>query len=206
MIRIRKNKGGFTLVELMVCIIIFVAMTALLVFKYGNFNQSVLLTNLTYDTALTLRTAQNYGLSVKGGLTDSGGTLVSCNSDSFNCAYGVAFTSKTAGSGHLTNNKFILFVDKQNNGKYNGSDDDITVYTLKGGATISKICVISDDCSQTVDEIYISFKRPDPSAMMCSGGCSPKKQYSYVRIVIKGTDNSTRSLSVRSNGQISVDI
>ncbi len=56
---------GFTLIELVISIAIFVIMTALVVAKYGNFNQGALLTDTAYDIALVLHTAQSYGLSVK---------------------------------------------------------------------------------------------------------------------------------------------
>ena len=71
---IPSRSGGFTLIELIVSVAIFVFMTALVVAKYGNFNQSVLMTDLAYDIALTLRTAQTYGVSVQGQAPGSGPT------------------------------------------------------------------------------------------------------------------------------------
>src|SRR4051812_36480456 len=65
MFSLSKKSKGFTLVELMISVAIFIILTVLLVAKYGNFNQGVLFTNLAYDMALTLRTAQTYGLSVQ---------------------------------------------------------------------------------------------------------------------------------------------
>ena len=41
-----KFQKGYTLVELVITITIFAAMTAYLLAKYGTFNQSVALTNL----------------------------------------------------------------------------------------------------------------------------------------------------------------
>ena len=67
-------------------------------------DKSVLLTNITYSTALAIRTAQNYGLSVKG-------AAVTCQSDGpFQCAYGVAFSSSPT-PGDFDRTKFILFAD-----------------------------------------------------------------------------------------------
>ena len=100
-------------------------MTSLLVAKYGNFNKSVLLTNAVYSTALAIRTAQNYGLSVKGA-----GASARCGSgDSFQCAYGVAFSTTDSG-------KFALFLDANGNGIKDTGESDISTYTLKNGATI----------------------------------------------------------------------
>ena len=200
-----QNNRAFTLIELLVCITIFVIMTALLLFKYGNFNQSVLLTNLAYDTALTIRTAQNYGLSVKA-VKDASGADVICSSSNFQCAYGVMLSSDPIGA-DVNNTKFILFADNNKDGQYNISAGDrlISTYTLKRGATISLVCAGSESICTVGSQISINFMRPDPSADICLG-TSCGSTYTYAKITIKGTDNTTRSISVRSNGQISVDI
>ncbi|MEI8327927.1 MAG: type II secretion system protein [Candidatus Taylorbacteria bacterium] len=193
MLRSRKHNRGFTLIELLVCITIFIIMTSLLVAKYGNFNKSVLLTNAVYSTALAIRTAQNYGLSVKG-------AGASCGSgDSFQCAYGVAFSTTDSG-------KFALFLDANGNGIKEAVESDISTYTLKNGATISGAC-FTDVCTES-GTAYISFKRPDPSAIICGGASSNiiVCDKTYAKITISATDGSKRSISVRSNGQISVDI
>ncbi len=182
-------------------------MTALMVVKYGNFNQSVLLTNLVYDTALTIRTAQNYGLSVKG-VKDASGAPVSCGNSTadpnFQCAYGVAFDS-SAGN----NDRFTLFAIADP-GQVAGSNNRISIstYTLKRGATISGVCGGDDTCNAIPgQQLYITFKRPDPSAnIVFVDSGAPQSSDDYAKITIKGTDNTMRSISVRSNGQISVDI
>ncbi len=209
--RSRKHNRAFTLIELMVCITIFVIMTALMLAKYGNFNQSVLLTNLAYDMALQLRTAQNYGLSVKN-VKNSAGNDVVCNSAStagqaFQCAYGIAFSS-TSGT-DFNKTTFILFADMNNDNAYDGSSVDqlISTYTLKRGATIGSLVIcISSDCSQKTlpDHLFVTFRRPDPTALITVDATDSLK--SYAKITIKGTDGSTRTISVRDNGQISVDI
>lgn len=203
MIRSRKHNRAFTLIELLVCITIFVIMTALLMAKYGNFNQSVLLTNLAYETALQLRTAQNYGLSVKS-VKDSSGADVLCNAGtSFQCAYGIEFDMTTP-------TQFQLFaepltsIDHTNT---SGVDTTINTYTLKRGAKISGYCYgsVTVCTSATAGKLDIMFRRPDPTAFIyytnSSSALTP-----YSKIIIKGTDGSTRSISVSDNGQISVDI
>src|ERR1035437_4022736 len=105
----RKDGGvsaGFTLVELMVTVGIFLFMTALVVAKYGSFNDGTLLTSMSYDVALTLRSAQSYGLNVQ-----------SYNSQNlFNYPYGIHFSS-AAGS----NNQMILFADVNVNNIYDSA-------------------------------------------------------------------------------------
>lgn len=189
------KKKGFTLVELMVSVSIFVFMTALLLTKYGNFNQSVLLTNLAYDIALTIRTAQTYGLSVQR----STGSATS-----FRYAYGVHF-DKTIGN----NQKIILFTDSNNNKIFNSSDDIIiSTYNIKRGAKIFDFC-ISDLCSISpgnIDKVDISFLRPNPDARICviAGGVETCNQ-AYLKIIVQATDGSTRNVVIRRTGQVSVE-
>jgi len=100
-------KRAFTLVELMVSVGIFLMMTGLVVAKYGNFNQSVLLTNLAYDVALTIRTAQTYGLSVRN-------NDLSNSSSDFQSGYGVHLDTSTrpdSNSGNNFNQEIIFFAD-----------------------------------------------------------------------------------------------
>ncbi len=201
---------AFTLIELLVSVGIFTMMTALVVAKYGNFNQSVLMTNLAYDVALTIRTAQTYGLSVKNSDTTN-------STAQFQHAYGVHFdTSSTLdtilSNGNKKNQELVLFVDLNDDGKFTDSNQMVSTYAIKRGAYISSVCIVSG-CSYGDPDSYsfvkpglgvvdVSFKRPDPDAKICfNSECNFPK---YVEISIKGTDGSIRVVSVRSNGQISV--
>jgi len=180
---------GFTLVELIVSISIFAMMTALVVAKYGTFNQSVLLTNLAYDMALTIRTAQTYGVSVR---QEGGG---------FKYPYGVSFDAGGT--------QFVFFVDADlpPNGLYDGGTVDVPLntYTLKRGAIIEEVCTgtSADSCTAEAT-IAITYTRPDPDARICHVSCETTLPQ-YARITIKGTDGSTRAVVVRKNGQISVE-
>ncbi len=201
-----ETGDGFTLVELIVSVGIFVMMTALLVARYGTFNQSVLLTNLAYDVALTIRTAQTYGLSIKG------------QGSSFQNIYGVEFSTDTAIDGNPSfslpkNGEIVLFASRNGNSTRDpGEDVTGGTYALKRGAKISSMCVGSgpgvSTCTpfsdpQTID---ISFKRPDPDSLICvvSSDSSCTILYPYAEITLQATDGSTRVVSVRRNGQISV--
>lgn len=204
-----KNKGAFTIIELVVCITIFSVMTALVVAKYGNFNQSVLLTDLAYDTAITVRTAQTYGLSVQNSQVGS---------NSFSYGYGVDFCANASGCNGPTgitiaNIQLVLFADTDVNGstfgdgKYDNSDIQESLYTITRGAIVSGFC-FSDGCSSPDSGVYtrldITFKRPNPDAVINaynSSGWTPKP---YAAILIKGTDGSLRQVIVRGTGQVSV--
>ena len=200
---------GFTIIELIVSIAIFAFMTALVISKYGTFNQNTLLVNVAYDMALTVRTAQSYGLSVKS---------VDGSSNNFNASYGVHFDMSDT-------QHFMLFVDKTKSGLYNSSDptEIITTYALNSGAKISAICLASDTnspCSDVSlansDKLDITYRRPNPDAYFCKNGsgelCGNEPNSNnlitdkpIVFITITSSDGTNKqNVVIRKNGQISV--
>jgi prepilin-type N-terminal cleavage/methylation domain-containing protein len=193
--------AGFTLIELMVTVGIFLFMTALVVAKYGSFNDGTLLTSMAYDVALTLRDAQSYGLNVQGYTPSSA-------PQNFNNPYGIHFSSASG------SNQMILFADSNTNKVYDGSTVDglITTYTLTNGGLISSICVTntppipSATCSSAVvaTSLDITFKRPDPNAIITANSLSGTT-YAYAEIQVENASKtSTRAIVVRETGEIAV--
>lgn len=172
------NKG-FTILELIVSIAIFAFMTALLLAKYGNFNQGVLLTNLAYDVALSIRNAQSYGLNVKSS---------SRTADNFGGKFGVHFST-------TDNTKFIFFIDNGDGVYGTLGDADISTSNIQRGSKISSLG------SGGVSTLDITFKRPDPNAIIKGNGGSPLNS---AEITLEAIDGSTRKVLVNSTGQISV--
>ena len=70
--RSRKTTTGFSLVELIVVMGIFTIMTSIVIFNYGRFSSNLIVTNLAYESALAVRQAQVYGISVKNTSGDGG--------------------------------------------------------------------------------------------------------------------------------------
>ena len=202
-----KNKG-FTLVELMVSLAIFAFMTAFLVAKYGTFNQGILLTNLAYEVALTIRNAQSYGLNVKSRPVSESGSVITNYSTDFGYPYGVHFAT---GAGNDT--KMIFFVDIDRDGLYDSTtgilepiSESLSTYNIKRGSYISAICVPpgnSNNCNNTIDILDVTFKRPDPNAIIKSS--LGNQDHNRAEITIRSTDGGTRKVIVRRTGQISVE-
>ena len=200
---------GFTLTELLVTLSIFVFMTALIVSKYGAFNQNTFLTDTAYDIALNIHTAQTYGVSVKG--TDYTDPNFGGASQTFDTAYGVdMFTSP--GLNKLT----YLFTDSDKNGVYNPGELEIPS-NLARGAYISAFCVGTGpaDCKTDPHSIgspiahaSVAFKRPNPDALISVDDTTPPgtmEQWPYLQITVTSSDGSnSRTVFVRQNGQISV--
>jgi prepilin-type N-terminal cleavage/methylation domain-containing protein len=203
----RATKSGFTLIELMVSLAIFAFMTAFLLAKYGTFDQNTLLTNLAYDTAITIRSAQSYGLNVQGVLnasTCNGQAGFTAGNPCFFYPYGVHFGNPTP------NNQFILFTDLNqgtaNAGLYTGSNEDVSKYTMNRGYTIQSICAgtASSTCAQ-LSSLDITFKRPNPDAIIDGaqlvGGPVTNQAYAKITLTANGL---TQSVVVQSTGQISI--
>ncbi len=194
---VQKNlfSRGFTLIELMVTVGIFVFMTALLLAKYNSFYSGTIFNNLAYDIALTIRQAQTYGISVRVANPSIPGN--------FRVAYGVHFAT-------ATNDQFVLFADTAADKLYDPAGDlDEKKYYIKQGAKIDSICAgtSSSDC-QSVEALDISFLRPDPSARFLysrSGVRYRNPTDSYVEITLQSGDGTaTKKVVVTKVGQISV--
>ena len=187
-----KVSGGFTLLEMLVSISIFTIVTTIAIFSNNQFNSSVLLTNLTYEIALSVREAQSYGVLIKAPST----------SDYFNSGYGIRFVRGDS--------EYFLFEDKAADvnladslpdGKYNSSDDAILhTYKLRGGNKISQICLTESSASPRPD-VDITFLRPNPDARIRNGN----DNFNKAEICVTAPDGSDRKIIVSMNGQISVD-
>lgn len=185
-----KKQTGFTLIELVVTVTIFAFMTALLLAKYGKFNQDVLLTNLAYDVALTIRNAQTFGLNVR---VDPQ-TLTA-----FDKAYGVHFRP---------GNSFIFFVDTDGDSTYDAGEQIGSPYVIRRtNLTISKVCGFSAASCTVNDQTMLDvlFRRPDPNAIIraTTNGTS-YTEYPTAQITLTSSDGYTRVILIRSTGQIAV--
>lgn len=192
-----KLVSGFTLVELLVTLTIFSIMTGVVLVNQEKFNNTIFLSNLAHDIALTLRQAQSYGVNVREG----------SGSNPFEKSYGVSFDK-----GKNNNKNFILFYDIDSDNKYpedefgSCSEDSecIERYAIKSGNYISSICAGTgegEDCIST-NYLDISFKRPNPDAIITS---DTQTNSSYAKITVSASNGNTKSIIVRKTGQIYVE-
>jgi prepilin-type N-terminal cleavage/methylation domain-containing protein len=194
----RTFKKGFTLVELLVTITIFVILTGVVLFNQQKFNSTILLTNLAYDTALNIRQAQTYGINIKEFGT---GQFV---------PYGVHFAMSNPTS-------FILFADIASTPRnvFNGTTLDrcvsaegcVSRYNITRGNYIVDICTEpvpagTFTCGNSKNSVDIVFKRPNPDALITFEGMGSPQ--SAVTIILGNPDGSTRKVVVRSNGLIEI--
>lgn len=190
-----RGRRGFTIVELLVTISFFVIVTSTILVRHATFSGNLLLTNLAYDIALSIREAQVFGLSVSEFGTGTG---------EFDVGYGVHFDSGD-------NTSYILFADREpKDQRYNDDDDSETVdvFNIHKGNTISLFCGVlssgTEKCSSTdISHLDIVFERPNPDAIITSNIAG--ESYSSAKIVVRSPQGKERTIIIGITGQIYVE-
>ena len=190
---------GFTLIEMMVVIAIFFIITGVLLVNVPDFRDKTSVDLVAQDIAVTIRTAQVFGVGNKA-VNDQ---IV---------PYGVNFT---VGQG----NGFILFADLPDEGgnsnhKYDpsqgcgGVNECQTAYLLNG-FSVDSIKGYNNDEVTEINKINILFTKPRLSPYFCAetdGVCDSLPNVSRVEIVIKANRGSKyKKVVVYANGQIAVE-
>lgn len=218
----KKYTKGATLLEMMVVISIFVVISTVTVFNYGQFNSSMSTQNLVDDIALSIRKAQSYAIGVRG------------VNDIFLGGYGVRFSINPLVSGDeykSSNKSFVVFAEmgtvnyRYDYGSYDGcgsptaNDECIEVLKILSSDEISSIKIYGAGDSEIAslvgdDVLDIVFYRPNPEPFFCYRK-SPLDQYCfidkeevvYVKIDVKNTAGGVetiRTIRISNSGQISV--
>ena len=196
MFHILHSNKGFTLVELMVSVGIFTFLTLIVLVNHSRFSGAILLENLAYDIALSIRQAQIFGLSVREFEPGSG---------EFQPGYGVHFDRTTP-------TQYIIFADRNLNFRYDDAiacgvtgSECIEEFTIQQGNSISRFCGTLPssvvECSPALSFISAVFIRPDPDAIITS---SNPGFYSDATITIRSPHGVLRDVIVRVTGQISI--
>ena len=185
-------KQGFTLVEVMVTVGIFVFFSILVLVENNKFNDVVLLRDLSYSVALSIREAQVYGLGVR-----------EFDTTDFAQGYGVNFNVNSATT-------YDLFADGDNNGLYGGEGAGgfLNRYNLTNRNRIADFCVTNGgntDCAAAgeIDELHVTFKRPTPDARIRVDS-DTGTLYDSAEIILESPRGDQLSIIVQSTGQITV--
>ncbi len=189
----KKTTRGFSFVEMIVVIGIMALLSTVVIFDRRGFNDSIQLTSLAYDVALTIREAQVSGIAVKSYL--EGSTL------SFDKGYGINIQEMNILATSITYtpaanaviNNYVSFVDgatSKLNGntfltdyQYNHPNRNFDLdeglqkrFTLGQGfrfqfcahARTQVSATVYDYCSDGgtsgIEELHVTFKRPEPDA------------------------------------------
>jgi prepilin-type N-terminal cleavage/methylation domain-containing protein len=188
-------KRAFTVIELIVVIGIVSILSTVILANYNTAGGQILLRNLSYDVALSIREAQIYGISLRqlGG----GG---------FGTGYGVHFAAATP-------QNYTLFGDKTSigipgNNVYDGINEEVRTFSLGTGYSITDICITTqtgaDRCASRgeVSSVDIAFQRPEPDALIRTDGSLVLHQ--QARITLHSIRGFSLNVVVDITGQISV--
>lgn len=198
---------GLTLVEMMVVISIFAIFSTIVLVKYNQFNNGILLTDLAYEVALTIRQAQVYGVATRQ-TTPQGGSL-----SGYDVAYGARFEKDI-------NNEFYFYVDAgTKNNQCDGSScsssaERIETLTLRSNYRIANFCAQLASNGQTecmnsgpepsrISTLDITFLRPNPTAIIKTNHSGYTYKAASTTITTADGLNS-RTVTVQQTGQITV--
>ncbi|MDP6527920.1 MAG: prepilin-type N-terminal cleavage/methylation domain-containing protein, partial [Candidatus Pacebacteria bacterium] len=187
-----KNKRGFSLIELLVSVGVFTVITSIILANHARFGGDILVSNLAYDVALSIRQSQLFGLSVREfKLTGGGGR--------FDIGYGVHLSTSDLTS-------YIIYADFNGDKAYQSGADEIEeTFNLRQGFKIKKFCATqtggTEDCSDVgaISTLNLTFVRPDPDATISVNGSIIS--YRSARIVLESSQGTQRSVLIESTGQ-----
>jgi len=192
----RLLSAGFTLIELLVVCAIIIVVTGLILIDNNKFGGEVILENLAYDVALSVRQAQVYGIAVNR-----------FGSNTFTAGYGIHFASASPST-------YVLFADLKGNGMYDPSyspSELVQTINLTQGYAITNLCATpassnTETCG--LSSLDILFKRPEPDAYISQNGISaitsPAALQQEARILLISPKGQIVPVEVDATGQISV--
>lgn len=202
-----QHNRGFTLIEMIVVMGIFVLLSTTLFINYSQFSVDASLSNLTHQIALIIRQAQVYGISVSqtaSGLQEFRG-------------YGVYFSTAT-----LNDQKtVILFNDwSQVNKKYDPlaspcsglpNDECQEKISIQSGDMVEKIIANGKTATPgtELNDISVVFTRPNPEATFLGyRKDNPTTQFvgiSDLEIYLISLRGMEKKVVIWSTGQIAVE-
>jgi prepilin-type N-terminal cleavage/methylation domain-containing protein len=197
--------SGFTLVEMLVVISIFIIVTATLLANLPAFRNKTALDLVAQEVAITIRQAQVFGVGTR-----------SFTGDTFP-SHGVYFDKSVSDS-------FVLFADLDPdgngpNGQYDPGDgcggsstECREQFIFKGGVELSDLLGCTggsptDTCGASpasLDLLTVVFRRPEPGAKFVT--VPAQQAYNQIQVVIASTqDGATRNIGVWLTGHIYVE-
>lgn len=198
---------GFSLVELLVVIAIMIVITSMVITNQSSFNRTIVLTSTAYDVALSLRSAEGFGLGARA----SEGVV--------NTGYGIHFpavpTSSYSlfadanlpdGRCHAIPSGGASSPDAQYGNCVYDAGEKISEYALGNGITISGLCVYhadSPNCHEVAGSLDIVFARPDANTFISTGGIySATPVIRSACITLTSPQGGERYVSVTMSGMI----
>lgn len=191
---------GYSLVELMVVLAIIATLLTVVITNQSQFNKTMTLSSTAYDIALTVRSAQTFGLGSRGAVASG------------KAGYGVHFSRDEQDT-------FILFQDTDPPVGSDASPDAVPgdyvytslsdaveqTYAIGNGIKITDFCAstagVWECASATLTSLDIVFKRPNPDVYVSTNG-SFAPSVTLVCLKLSAPSGESRFVTVGSAGQI----
>ncbi len=203
----QKTTSGFTLVEMIVTVAVFVTLSTTLLVSYSGMNKHLNVDSSAHQIGQWVRDAQVSAMSVRSA-KNAAGTY---------SGFGIHFD-------FAEKEKFIYFADINSNLRYDdggaacGAVGNVEcereifltqgnkIYSLCGqvvGAISDARCIVPNGVSSVID---IVFTRPEPDARITGdiNGVGFPTTYSSARITITSLKGYRRTVEVWTTGQISI--
>ncbi|MBI2482057.1 MAG: prepilin-type N-terminal cleavage/methylation domain-containing protein [Candidatus Vogelbacteria bacterium] len=180
-----KQNRGFSLVEMLVVIVIFLIITGIIVANYPQFKDQSALELMAQEMAVNIRTAQVLGT----------GTRVGSSGPAAARSYGVHFNSDNT-------NKFISFIgSNKEDGTFDEGDKIVEEYTLQGADITNFYDQSGDDLTGVFD---ITYRRPNPEARILHNNSNITGDSLTIKIKSKRGGDRCKQIRISINGQIAV--
>ncbi|HEY4512481.1 MAG TPA: type II secretion system protein [Candidatus Paceibacterota bacterium] len=222
-----KLVAAFSLIELIVAVSIMILITSVVLFRQAKFSSDILISNMAYAVALSIREAEVLGISSRGSSAGS--------PTPFKVGYGVHFNPFLANDNP---NSFLSFVAQPVSGTDGPGEDTEFYFTytkssleapssiyLNQGQKIRDYCVHSSTSGewkcwsdQSDLAMNIVFIKPNPDAHITIGTAvgsdinnyslfyeNPDSYDAATILVESALGDKCRTISVSVSGQIGVD-
>lgn len=196
---IPAGRRGFTLVELVVTIGIFVIISTLVFANYPKFKSQLSLKKTSQEIAFVVREAQVYSLSTREYKSGAFGT--------FTAGYGVHF-------GIDKPDTVLLFADTNRNsdsvtGVYDDGDGVVKKYKIRTSDSFTSLCgdeKKSPPGSCELSQLDAVYLRPNPFVSLTGkDGEITLPNFSDVEIIISSPGGATKKIIIWVSGQITIE-
>jgi len=176
-----KNKG-FTLVESLVTIFIIIVLSLIILPNYYSTKQQLALQRSAFKLAQDIRTIQEMAMSVQefGDEIPAGG-------------YGIYL--RKVPSPYIS---YSLYVDKNNNQKYDFGEEKIEEINLESGLKILSL-------DENQNHINIIFTPPDPEVYLLNNDAEELGSEVIIVICLSDDESKTKTVTINKAGLIYVE-
>lgn len=164
-----REQKGFTLIEMLIVMAIFVVMSGTFLFSFGEFQDRTRLENYSYAVALAVRRAQSIGITSSFSPTED---LVIATEIGNVRPVGAYFVYDQVED--VYESDITIYQDLNRNGVFDSGDTNLGGGELPPGVRITAICEVQlvTRCrrSDSVGEdVSVNFRRPSPDPMIHIG-------------------------------------